>query len=957
MEINKNVQILSIEAKDLIDNSKVITNKTIRKGSLDDSLEVDKLRTLSDKIILFNEERQRYYTDDIVNVTFKYSIKDSEEYDRKVSAINKYYESVLYILNRQYDSGFIKFNTKKEYKGKVKNIEEKRRESLKYTKDQHIFTKNKLRDELYQNGFELIFKSSPTSNRYIRKRYTRYKRTSGSARVGKCLFINEKYYKQMIDWSYAGIEHKIGCEMDCASLEAYISLPTSSAIDRFSLKPENILLVDDYYSEFEDTVMATELINEVYDKDNNVIDGDLHTGIKKTKIRNSLFDGESLLDKAIFEERGYGEKSILQIRNIFFKGIGVNTDIQKFFKDNNITDVSQLNGKTIATDIKQIKLITTPSSVKYMKFGSFEDWLNKIEEKWAICKYEKPQHHFNGMVQTHYQLLNGVGLTKVEMEEFLKDTINYVKLLKNDKDVFKHYLNLKNYDSDSEYGKMKNIDNDNDFILTMLSMNDDFINTDMCKKYRKNMIDSYIANVRRGHVLVEGNYSTLVSCPYEYLLHSIGKFNGESMLKQYECTSYKFPEGEEILAVRSPQPTMSNIVVLKNKRDENIEKYFNTKSKEILYFSPIGWNILELLSSADMDGDQTLITNNSNLVNSAKRLQEEKVIYGKRMSRFLISTDFTPKSNIKRKFTPLGLSDTDIKCSQNKIGEIINLAQILNSLYWEMDHNNATEEELLELYKDISNLNVLSCIEIDRCKKISPVNATKELKNIRDKYNLGKDKILIKKGKDKKETIANVRPMFFKYLDGGKNYSFKYFNTGMDYLNDILNKKLTYIKDKNEKSILIHELFHIDESMLNNKINYKTIGKIANIALKLKHKYVSIFNNKQNYENVYESCCEARNEAIKKINRLELNDVIIYEIVKRISLSYTDKKYKSFRQVGKYIFDLIYNKNKYGFMKNIKVKLNNNIELIEDNNGEIVIYGVNFTKKVAENKKIKTSQR
>ena len=55
MEINKNVQILSIEAKDLIDNSKVITNKTIRKGSLDDSLEVDKLRTLSDKIILFNE--------------------------------------------------------------------------------------------------------------------------------------------------------------------------------------------------------------------------------------------------------------------------------------------------------------------------------------------------------------------------------------------------------------------------------------------------------------------------------------------------------------------------------------------------------------------------------------------------------------------------------------------------------------------------------------------------------------------------------------------------------------------------------------------------------------------------------------------------------------------------------------------------------------------------------------
>lgn len=952
MEINKNVQILSIEAKDLIGNNKVIINTTIRKGSLDDSLEVDKLRTLNDKIILFNEEKQRYYTNDIVNVTFKYSIKESKDYDLKVTAIDNYCKSLLEITNRQYESGFVEYESKKKYKEVLKNIESNKRELLKYAKEQHIFNKNELRDELYENGFELIFKSSPTSSRYIRKRYTRYKRTSGSARVGKCLFINEKYYKQMIDWSYAGIEHKLGCEMDCASLEAYISLPTSSAIDRFKLKPENILLVDDYYSEFEDTVMATDFINEVRDENGNIIDGDMHTGIKKTTIKNNLFDGESLLDKSIFEENGYGDKGILQIRNIFFKGIGINTDIQRFFRDNNITDVKQLNGVTTAKNIEDIKLITTPSSLKYLKFSTYKKWIQYMEETWAICKYEKPQHHFNGMVQTHYQLLNSSGLRKTEMEKLLEDTINYVKLLKNDKDVFKHYLNLKNYDSDSDYGKMKNIDNDNDFILAMLSMNDDFIYTKMCKKYRKNIIDSYIANVRKGHVLVEGNYSTLVSCPYEYLLHSIGKFDGQSTLKKYECVNYKFSKGEEILAVRSPQPTMSNIVVLNNTRDINIEKYFNTNSKEILYFSPIGWNILELLSSADMDGDQALITNNKILVNAAKRLQKEKVINGKRMSRFLISTDFTPKSSIKRKFTPLDLSDTDIKCSQNKIGEIINLAQILNSLYWELEHGKATEEELLELYKDISNLNILSCIEIDRCKKISPVDATKELKKIRDKYNLGREIIKI----DKRDIEVNVRPMFFKYLDGGKNYSFKYFNTGMDYLNDILNKKLTSMKDRNDKSILIHELFYIDESLLNNKVNYKTIGKVANIALKLKHKYVAIFNNKQNYENVYEACCEARDEAIKKINKLELNDVIVYEIVKRISLSYTDKKYKNFRQIGKYIFDLIYDKNKYGFMKNIKIKLNSNMELIEDIDGEIAIYGVNFAKKVAENKDFKPLQ-
>lgn len=946
MEINKNVQILSLEGKDLIDGRKVITNKSVRKGSLDDSLEVDKLRTLSNKIIQFDEKKQRYYTNDIINVTFKYSIKDSKDLDLKINAINNYYTSLTEIATRQYEEGFKKYKNKKEYESEIISLRKNMKKQIKELKNEYLYDRNDIRDHLYENGFELTFKQTPTSKRYTKKRYTRYKRTSGSARVGKCLFINEKYFKAMNDWSFAGIPHGDGVEMDCASLEAYISLPTSSAIDRFKLKPENILLLDDYISEFEDTVMATELINEEKDEHENVISGELSTGIKKAKICNNIFDGESLLDKSIFEEKGYGDKAILQIRNMFFKGIGVNTDIQKFFKDNNITDISQLNGKTIATDIRQIKLITTPSSVKYMKFGRFEDWLNKIEENWAICKYEKPQHHFNGMVQTHYQLLNGVGITKKEMEELLEDTIDYIKLLRTNNSVFKYHLGLKQKAINSDFTKIHNIDNDNDFAMAMINVNDDFLLTKMGRKYRDNNITSYIDNIRKGHVLIEGNYSTLVSCPYEYLLHSIGKFDGESILRPYECVSYKFDEKEEILAVRSPQPTMSNIVVLNNTRNKYIEKYFNIKSKEILYFSPIGWNILELLSSADMDGDQALITNNCTLVKSAKRLQEDKIIYGKKMSRFLISTDFTPKSKIKRRYTPLDLSDTDVKCSQNKIGEIINLAQILNSLYWDMESNNATEEELLELYKDISNLNVLSCIEIDRCKKISPVDSTKELNKIRSKYNLGKDKIIVKKGKDKEEVIANVRPMFFKYLDGGKNYSFKYFNTGMDYLNDVLNKKLETIKGKNnKKSILIHELFYINDENLNNKNNFYTIGKLCNIALKLKHKYINIYKNKDKYDDLYKICSETREECVDKIKKLDINDTVIYEIVKRISLSYVDDHYKNFRSIGKYIFELLYNRDRYGFVNHIKIKSKNNLELIEDKNGQISIYGVNFTEK------------
>ena len=72
------------------------------------------------------------------------------------------------------------------------------------------------------------------------RHFVRYKRTSGSARVGKCLFIDDRYYKKMLDWSFAGIKHKPTTDIDVAGIEAYISLPTSSSIGRFKLKSENI---------------------------------------------------------------------------------------------------------------------------------------------------------------------------------------------------------------------------------------------------------------------------------------------------------------------------------------------------------------------------------------------------------------------------------------------------------------------------------------------------------------------------------------------------------------------------------------------------------------------------------------------------------------------------------------------------------------------------------------------
>ena len=212
-----------------------------------------------------------------------------------------------------------------------------------------LMNKEQLRHYLYENGFVCDG-----------IKYVRYKRSSGSSRVGKCLFVNEVVAERMTKWDKCGLEINDDDNIDLAAWEAYISLPMSSAIDAMEIQPENILVIDDYDSVFDDVVISIEEEN-----------GKLVSSEKTVKVSNSIWDGESLMDKSMFPAR-YSERGMLLLRNRFFKTCAFNANIQQWFADHNITEVSQLKGFTLAEEISQIKLITTPNSIKYLKFGTIK---------------------------------------------------------------------------------------------------------------------------------------------------------------------------------------------------------------------------------------------------------------------------------------------------------------------------------------------------------------------------------------------------------------------------------------------------------------------------------------------------------------------------------------------------------------------------------------------------------
>lgn len=436
-----------------------------------------------------------------------------------------------------------------------------------------LLTKRELREDLYKNGF------------YCDGiKFVRYKRSSGSSRVGKCLFVDERLYNRLHKWDLCGLDIKNGDEIDLAGLESYISLPSSSIIDTIELEAKNFLIVDDYNSVFDDIVIGVDYVN-----------GHLTSSEVRQKLSNSIFDGQSLMDKSVFGE--YLDKGFLLLRNRFFKSACFNSNIQQFFKDNKITDISQLNGRTIADKIEDIKIITTPSSIKYLKFGSLNQWLDKLDTTFGVVKYEKPPHYFNGkMVQCHYQLINTLQLEENDVEEFVTPNLEYIAKVRNDPDILRYHIQYPFEEIDK--CELTPLLSRNEIIFKMLGINNNFCKTKLYLDFRNDLIKSMMKNLKRGHVLVNGNYSVLLGNGYEMLLHSIGQFNGKSVLGIGNIYSKRFAYNQTILGSRSPHINSGNIYLAQNKQVDEIDRYFNL-TENIVYVNSIGENLLQRLNGAD----------------------------------------------------------------------------------------------------------------------------------------------------------------------------------------------------------------------------------------------------------------------------------------------------------------------------------------------------------------------
>ena len=895
------------------------------KNVLDFSLDLIKLREVYWKVyrnkkFSWWEKNGIEYTNKIINVTFKYSNKEFNKIgsvkanqEKKKKEKNAYpqflYVKFGYVLqeNQIQDSVYVVNGELIGIQTGIKVAPEKAlsKELLqgKFIYEDGVYkVKNNrtlnnvadLRNRLYKNGFWCNG-----------THYVRFKRSSGSSRVGKCLFIDEALYSRMHKWEMCGIKIKEGDEIDLAALEAYIALTLSSIIDTLIIHPHNILVIDDYESIFSDQAVVTKMKTDQ--------NGTWLTTCEDTiEINNSIWDGQSLIDISLMGK--YSQYGMVLLRNSFFKSCCFNTNIQKFFKDNNITSINQLNGFTLAKNIDDIKLITTSNSIKYLKFGTLKQWLHHIDSTFGVVKHEKKTHFFSGrLVQTHYQLLNTLQMTKQEVAEFLKPSLDYMTNLKTDPAVLRNHMK---YPVEHEITSNK-LDSKNEIIFQLLGLNNKFIETKWYKDFVCELIRAYKNNLKQGHCLVEGNYSTLFGNPYEMLLQSIGKFTGESLLGKGNVHSTRFEYGERLLGSRSPHINTGNILLVDNIESKEIDEYFNL-TDEIVCINSIGENILQKLNGADFDSDTVLLTNNSLLISVAER----------NYHLFKVPTNMVQSKKTKRYYTAEQKADLDIKTSVNKIGDIINLSQELQTYMWHKINNGATFEEIKDLYYDTCQLAVMSNLEIDKAKKEFEIDNVAELKKLKIKW----------ERRDSSDRI--IKPYFFGFLAREKGYfndikkNYLHHDTTMDYLHEIINNYRTPLIKKD--TIPLYDIF--DFSNYNkNLVVYTQLDKIVDMIQGFQSYSSLLFSIKGDMDpgEKYQQYLESKENLLESINSLKINEHTLLALFKRLD---KDKKLRP------YIITILFNIGNKIAYEVIKKSKNFVPYLIPDGTGDINLYGFRYQK-------------
>lgn len=627
-------------------------------------------------------------TRDIICVNFDFGSKSYEETKNKIErSIKAQLESNG---NNENDDRIIKL------KEILNNVEQNKSFYNKKSKEE-------IREEFYKNGVDVTYITKDKNGDVKKTETIHYKmlyRSTGKAKLGSCMFISDRLYKKAHNFLYMGI--KLPKEnAPIVEASAYISLIASSVVDRIKINPKNILILNDVDSFFNTTVVSIETNErkECYAK-----------RINNYRVKNTLFDGQALIDNKIFPSWGNG---YILLRHHMCKTAAFKTDIQQFFKDY----FGDKYDDAVVTDmfgnehkVKDIEMITTDNAMKWLKFDiSYEYWCNKVNQNGNMFGIVKTAHKSKlGDVQRmSYQMINSLD-TNI-MHNVTSVSKEYITSLKRDDNAFLQFLR-----------ENSNFSNDFDVLVALCEHNPDFSRSEYFRSRKSEIVRNYIRKFRTGKVIQGGDNLVMVGSPYAMLLHSVGEdINKDTTFKErtsaIECYTKRFAPDTHIAGFRSPHNGKNNILSLYNIYDERLEKYFDI-GEQCIAVNCIHTDLQDRANGCDFDSDSIYCTDQEDIAQYAiecymdfptivNNIPKEKNCYSNTMEDY-------------------ALVDNNLAKSQLAIGESSNLAQL--ALTYTYNYNDPK-------YKDyVCILSVLAQVSIDSAKRRYDIDIPKEIRRIKN---------------------------------------------------------------------------------------------------------------------------------------------------------------------------------------------------------------------------------
>lgn len=374
-----------------------------------------------------------------------------------------------------------------------------------------------------------------------------------------------------------------------------------------------------------------------------------------------------------------------------------------------------------------------------------------------------------------------------------------------------------------------------------------------------------------GKLLQEGDNLTICGNPISLLMMVTGQdyLNEGCFISRsdgIECYTTRFNDGECLAGFRSPHNSPNNIVHLINKYSKPIQTYFPKLGDNIIIINGIGSDVQERMNSQDLDSDSCYVTNQTDIVNLAKKAYTE-------YSTIVNEIPLTGVSAYSKDMASYATMDNKIASGQDDVGSSSNIAQLALSYYYDaIYHTGKQNKDLRDIFVICS---VLAQVAIDSAKRGFDVSVGTELIRLQRKSR----EINKKNNKPCGRSINVKYPVFYSEIQEekpkkkqpkkkSKNKMTDYFKCPMEILSQFIYDATIDTREKQQyrrKTIAIKDVFIFPDEKVKKTSQYKSvIAKARAFDMEMK----KLDTNASNYSDM--AICTFENYT-KSIKRLKIS--------------------------------------------------------------------------------------